>query len=96
MKIDASVKVKVRALLKKLPKSLAHQMGVKYTQLSKDKVAAIMPVDNRTRQPFGLLHGGASVALAESLASLGAWLNVDESKFATFGIVINANHFRTM
>ena len=55
-----------------------------------------MPVDQRTKQPFGLLHGGASVALAESLASIGGWLNVDDSKFAVVGIEINANHIRAV
>lgn len=51
-----------------------------------------MPVDQRTKQPFGLLHGGASVALAESLASIGGWLNVDEKNFYVVGMEINANH----
>ena len=53
-----------------------------------------MPVDKRTKQAFGLLHGGASVALAESLASVGGWLNCDEKKFAVVGIEINANHIK--
>ncbi|HEY5086928.1 MAG TPA: hotdog fold thioesterase, partial [Gemmatimonadaceae bacterium] len=47
-----------------------------------------------TRQPFGLLHGGASVALAETTASLGAFANIDETQFAAFGLEINANHIR--
>jgi 1,4-dihydroxy-2-naphthoyl-CoA hydrolase len=53
-----------------------------------------MPVDDRTRQPFGLLHGGASVALAESLGSIGAALVIDPDKFLCVGQEINANHIR--
>ena len=53
-----------------------------------------MPVDARTHQPFGLLHGGASVALAETVASLGAALHVDRSRAGVVGIEINANHVR--
>ena len=53
-----------------------------------------MPVDDRTRQPFGILHGGASVALAETVASLGAVMNVDLEKASAVGLEINANHLR--
>ena len=53
-----------------------------------------MPVDRRTQQPFGILHGGASVALAETVASLGAWMSVDRERFHAVGIEINANHLR--
>ena len=53
-----------------------------------------MPVDDRTRQPFGLLHGGASVALAETVASVAGSLNVDLERFSVVGIEINANHLR--
>jgi 1,4-dihydroxy-2-naphthoyl-CoA hydrolase len=53
-----------------------------------------MPVDARTHQPFGLLHGGASVALAETVASLGAIANVDRTKQTAVGLEINANHVR--
>jgi 1,4-dihydroxy-2-naphthoyl-CoA hydrolase len=57
-------------------------------------VTATMPVDERTRQPFGLLHGGASVALAETVASIGAFELVDQEKEAVVGLEINANHIR--
>jgi 1,4-dihydroxy-2-naphthoyl-CoA hydrolase len=53
-----------------------------------------MPVDHRTKQPYGLLHGGASVALAETVGSYASHLVVDASKFQTVGIEINANHIR--
>src|SRR5699024_671523 len=61
----------------------------------KKVVQLTMPVDERTHQPAGYLHGGASVALAESAASIGALLNVDAEKFSVFGIEINANHIKS-
>lgn len=76
------------------PKTLGDSLGIEITELSPDRVVATMPVDERTHQPFGLLHGGASVALAETVASLGAVLNVDFRKFAAVGLEINANHLR--
>ncbi|MDQ6738404.1 MAG: hotdog fold thioesterase [Gemmatimonadota bacterium] len=69
-------------------------LGIELTELSPTRVVATMPVDDRTRQPFGLLHGGASVALAETVASLGAFANIDAEKFAAVGLEINANHLR--
>lgn len=64
------------------------------TVLSPDKVVATMPVDDRTRQPFGILHGGASAALAETVASHGALHNIDRETQAVVGIELNANHVR--
>lgn len=59
-----------------------------------EEVVVSMPVDNRTKQPMGYLHGGASVALAESAASIGAFLNIDPDQHHIFGIEINANHMK--
>lgn len=73
---------------------MAAAIGIQITSLAKDKVVATMPVDNRTRQPFGLLHGGASAALAETVASIGAYLNVDQATQAAVGVELNANHIR--
>ena len=85
----------VLAYLKSLPtQGLADALGIEITELTPNRVVATMPVDERTRQPFGLLHGGASVALAETVASLGAVLNVDTSRFTAVGLEINANHLR--
>lgn len=95
-KIEESIRPKIEGLLKKGVTTLASTIGIEYTVISKDLVAATMPVDSRTKQPFGLLHGGASVALAESLASIGGWLNVDENNFAVVGMEINANHIRAV
>lgn len=75
--------------------TLAEALGIELRELTPQRVIATMPVDERTRQPFGLLHGGASVALAETVASLGAVLNVDFRKFAAVGLEINANHLRS-
>jgi 1,4-dihydroxy-2-naphthoyl-CoA hydrolase len=73
---------------------LATALGIVLTELTPERVVATMPVDDRTRQPFGILHGGASVALAETVASLGGTMNVDLERFAVVGVEINANHIR--
>jgi uncharacterized protein (TIGR00369 family) len=69
-------------------------LGIEIIELTPARVVATMPVDDRTRQPFGILHGGASVALAETVASLGAIMNVDIAKASAVGLEINANHLR--
>ena len=73
---------------------MAEAIGIEIVSLAADKVVATMPVDDRTRQPFGLLHGGASAALAETVASLGAYMNVDQATQAAVGVELNANHLR--
>ncbi|MGH7678495.1 MAG: hotdog fold thioesterase [Gemmatimonadaceae bacterium] len=75
-------------------KNLADALGIELKELTAERVVATMPVDERTRQPFGILHGGASVALAETVASLGGTMNVDLEKFMVVGVEINANHLR--
>src|SRR4051812_27241840 len=84
-----------RALPQALPtRGLADQLGIEIIEMTPGRVVATMPVDDRTRQPFGILHGGASVALAETVASLGAVMNVDLDKSTAVGLEINANHLR--
>ena len=84
-----------RAILETLPtRGLADRLGIEIIELTRQRVVATMPVDDRTRQPFGILHGGASVALAETVASLGAVMNVDLEKASAVGLEINANHLR--
>lgn len=73
---------------------MATAIGIELTLLTPDKVVATMPVDDRTLQPFGLLHGGASAALAETVASVAAYLNIDKDRQAAVGIELNANHIR--
>jgi len=75
-------------------RGLADALGIDVIEISPNRVIATMPVDDRTRQPFGILHGGASVALAETVASLGSAANVDREEFAAVGLEINANHLR--
>ncbi|WP_160722366.1 hotdog fold thioesterase [Bacillus sp. USDA818B3_A] len=74
--------------------TLIEALGIEITKMEPGKVTATMPVDHRTKQPFGLLHGGASVALAETVASLGAYELVDKESEAVAGLEINANHVR--
>ena len=75
-------------------RGLAEQLGIQIIELTRERVVATMPVDDRTRQPFGILHGGASVALAETVASLGAVMNVNLETSSAVGLEINANHLR--
>jgi len=70
-------------------------LGIENVELSKDRVVMTMPVGPKTHQPFGLLHGGASVVLAESAASVGTFLSIDPEKEAAVGLEINANHLRS-
>jgi 1,4-dihydroxy-2-naphthoyl-CoA hydrolase len=72
---------------------VAH-LGIRITEVGPDFLRATMPVDERTRQPRGVLHGGASVALAESVGSFAANLCVDQSRCYCVGQEINANHLR--
>jgi uncharacterized protein (TIGR00369 family) len=75
--------------------TLLTSLGIEITQIEKGKVIATMPVDGRTHQPFGILHGGASVALAETVASVGAYELVDKEVEVVAGQEINANHVRS-
>lgn len=75
-------------------KTLMEALGIELTILEEGYVEATMPVEGRTKQPFGYLHGGASVALAETVASVGAYELLDKEKETCFGMEINANHIR--
>jgi len=79
-----------------LARGLAPHLGIELLDIGDDWLSARMPVDERTRQPFGLLHGGASVALAETLASIGSAFIVDPAKYQCVGLEINANHLRAV
>ena len=74
--------------------TLVRHLGIEFTEIGADFIRATMPVDGRTRQPYGLLHGGASVALAETLGSTGAVMCVDTKEYQCVGQEINANHVR--
>jgi 1,4-dihydroxy-2-naphthoyl-CoA hydrolase len=76
--------------------TLVSHLGIHYVEVGPDFISATLPVDERTKQPAGILHGGASVALAETLGSTGANLVVDREKKLCVGLEINANHVRAM
>jgi 1,4-dihydroxy-2-naphthoyl-CoA hydrolase len=82
-------------VLNKLSRNtMAERIGIEFTAIGEDYLEAKMPVDERTQQPFGLLHGGASVALAETMGSMAAAFCVDSSRQFCVGLEINANHIR--
>lgn len=84
----------VEQMMQMNPENLGTALGFIFLKVGRKEMVAQMPVDSRTIQPFGLLHGGASVALAETLASIGAYLNVDTQNEMTVGLEINANHLK--
>jgi 1,4-dihydroxy-2-naphthoyl-CoA hydrolase len=76
-------------------KNMADFLGIEITEVGDDYITARMPVDERTIQPFGLLHGGASVVLAETLGSVAGTFCIDITKQMVVGVEINANHIRS-
>lgn len=76
--------------------TLAEALGIQITAISENSVIATMPIDSRTIQPQGILHGGASVALAETVGSISANLTIDHSRQYCVGLEINANHIRAV
>lgn len=95
MEIEKIIEEKVAWYLKNGAQDMGTTLGFNFLKLTRDEIVAEMPVDSRTVQPFRILHGGASVALAETLCSLGAWFNISDNKTAV-GIEINANHHRSV
>lgn len=89
---------KSRATLDRLAEiskcTLIEHLGIEYLEIGADYLKARMPVDSRTRQPAGILHGGASVALAETLGSVAAGMCIDRGRRRVVGLDINANHIR--
>ena len=69
-------------------------LGIEFTEIGEDFISARMPVDERTHQPYGILHGGASVVLAESLGSVASSMLIDSEKLIGVGLEVNANHLR--
>lgn len=76
--------------------TMGEHLGINFSEIGEDYLKATMPVDHRTKQPYGLLHGGASVALAETLGSVASSLVLDSSSFICVGLEINANHIRSV
>ncbi|MEW7311248.1 1,4-dihydroxy-2-naphthoyl-CoA hydrolase [Buttiauxella gaviniae] len=86
--------VSLEALNKMGADNMVEHVGIVFTRISDNELEATMPVDNRTRQPFGLLHGGASVVLAETLGSVAGYL-CTEGEQKIVGLEVNANHLRS-
>jgi 1,4-dihydroxy-2-naphthoyl-CoA hydrolase len=88
------IQTSVEQLREHSRETLADTIGIRVTEIGPDFLRATMPVNPRTHQPMGVLHGGASVALAETVGSLAATLCVDQKLYACLGQEINANHLR--
>ncbi len=96
MALDFSKVVSLQTLNKMSAKTLTELLGIEFTEIGTDWITAKMPVDQRTHQPYGLLHGGASVALAETLGSIAAHCCLDSTKQYCVGLDINANHLKAV
>ncbi len=86
----------LESLTKMSSHTLVEHLGIEFTAIGEDFIEAKMPVDNRTHQPLGLLHGGASVALAETLGSVASACCLDLSRQYCVGLEINANHIKSV
>jgi 1,4-dihydroxy-2-naphthoyl-CoA hydrolase len=84
------------ALLNAMPPNIATLLGIEFCAWDEESLSARMPVDERTHQPFGILHGGASVVLAESIGSMASNMLIDGEKYIGVGLEVNANHLRPM
>ncbi|MCS5489827.1 hotdog fold thioesterase [Algoriphagus limi] len=76
--------------------TMVSHLGIKFTDIGDGSLTATMPVDERTKQPMGLLHGGANVVLAETLGSVASSLTIDLTKQTCVGLEINANHLKSV
>ena len=89
-------KVEIEELNKMHENTMQSFCGIEFTEVGEDYIKARMPVNERTKQPHGLLHGGANVILAESLGSIAAVLCIDLEKYVCVGLEVNANHIRAV
>ncbi|KMJ44176.1 hotdog fold thioesterase [Xenorhabdus khoisanae] len=87
--------IDVNMLNQFIDESMVRHVGIEFTQIGDDFIEGIMPVDQRTKQPFGILHGGASVVLAETLGSFAGYL-CSEGEQQVVGVEINANHLKSV
>ena len=76
--------------------NMGTHIGLEFSEIGPDFLKGTMPVDERTTQPFGILHGGASCVLSESLGSVAAWMTIDPEKYRAVGLEINCNHIRAV
>jgi len=76
--------------------NMGEHIGIHFTEIGEDFLKGSMPVDNRTTQPFGILHGGASCVLSETLGSVAGWMTIDPEKYRAVGLELNINHIRAV
>lgn len=88
--------VSLDELNEKAAGTMASVLGIEFTEIGSDHLRATMPVDERTIQPYGILHGGASAALAETLGSVASMMVIDSDNKVGVGIAINANHIKSV
>lgn len=88
--------ISVETVTKRANHSMSEYLGIEFTEVGDDYLVAFMPVDHRTKQPLGIMHGGASCVLAETVGSTAAQYCVDYEKFYCVGLDINTNHIRSM
>lgn len=86
----------LRKIEERTGNTMVSTIGIEITDFGEEYLCGKMPVDDRTKQPFGLLHGGASVAFAETLGSMGAGMHVDLENYSVVGIEINSSHLKAM
>lgn len=96
MYVENSLREKAKKYFEIPIKHMGGKIGIEFTHIASDKLIATMPVNENTIQPFGILHGGASVVLAETLCSVGGWFLLDSDNKAAVGLEINANHIRSV
>lgn len=96
MFIDESLQDKAKLYFNFKHKHMGHALGIEFQHIAKNKIVATMPVNENSVQPFGVLHGGASVALAETLCSVGGWFLLEGEDQTVVGVEINANHIRSV
>lgn len=96
MFIEDSLKQKADLYFNFKHKHMGHTLGIEFEHIAKDKLIATMPVNEHSVQPFGILHGGASVALAETICSVGGWFLLEDEDKVAVGLEINANHIRSV
>ncbi len=95
-KVSIDPRYTPEALNKLSARTLVETLGIEVLTVGDDFISARMPVDHRTHQPYGILHGGASVALAETLGSLAAHCTVNDQNKHCVGLEINANHIKSV
>lgn len=86
----------VKEINKLCSNTLVTHLGIEITEYTIDHIIGTMPVDENTRQPMGFLHGGATLSLAETIASVGSAMQTDLSKYHVFGVQVSGNHVNTV